>query len=141
MSIVGSYATDNCIGPNITIDVAVEMPSKLFHKHDYQNQRYPLKRAIYLSYIASNIGGNLAEKKTFVNLGDPYKPILKIVPFGRLNKHVTVHLHVAAQEGSFKLNRFLPAKNSIRSGWFFGENRSDDGKRFSDTFGQSGAKI
>lgn len=124
--IVGSYGTDSCIGPNITVDIAVEMPSKLFQKHDYQNHRYMRKRAIYLSYVASNIGEDVAVSKKFLDLGDSYKPILKIVPFGKLGKHVTVHLHVGAQAGSFKLNRFLPEKNSVRSGWYFGEDHPAD---------------
>ncbi|XP_046624374.1 nucleolar protein 6 isoform X1 [Neodiprion virginianus] len=126
ISVVGSYAIDCCIGPNFTVDVAVEMPAKLFQKHDYQNHRYFRKRAIYLSYIAANIGEDLVESKKFTNLGDTYKPILKIVPTGKLSKRVTVHLHVVAQEGSFKLNRFLPEKNSVRTGWYFGEDHPED---------------
>ncbi|XP_012256852.2 nucleolar protein 6 isoform X2 [Athalia rosae] len=126
ISVVGSYTTDSYIGPNITIDIAVEMPSKLFQKHDYQNHRYLRKRAIYLAYIASNIGTNLAQSTKFTDLGDNYKPILKILPFGKLGKHVTIHLYLATQEGSFKLNRFLPGKNSVRTGWYFKESHPVD---------------
>lgn len=128
ISVIGSYAIDSCIGPNVTIDVAVEMPKKLFQKHDYQNHRYVRKRAIYLSYIASNIGEELAESKKFADIGDNYKPVLKIIPSGKLGKHVTVHLHIAAQQGSFKLDRFLPSKNSVRTSWYFGEDQPEDGK-------------
>ena len=125
ISVIGSYAFDATIGPNIIIDLAVEIPEKLFQKGDYQNFRYLRKRAIYLSHIASNIRNDLAQEKFFV--GNNEKVILKLVPTGKLGRKCIVYIHIAAQENSFKLNRFSPEKNSVRPGWFFGKEFSADG--------------
>ncbi|XP_034171311.2 nucleolar protein 6 Mat89Ba [Osmia lignaria lignaria] len=122
ITVIGSYVIDAAISPNITIDLTVQMPSKMFQKQDYQNYRYLKKKAIYLACIASNITSDIAEHKKFI--GDNLRPILKLVPTGKLGTKITVLVHISAQEGSFKLNRFLPEKNSIRPGWFF--NNSND---------------
>nr|XP_012136698.1 PREDICTED: nucleolar protein 6 isoform X1 [Megachile rotundata] len=117
IAVIGSYAIDTTINSNVTVDLTIEMPSKMFHKQDYQNYRYLKKKAIYLAYITSHIRDNIAEHKKFV--GDNLRPLLKIVPTGKLGTKVNVLIHISVQEESFKLNRFLPEKNSIRPGWFF----------------------
>ena len=46
------------------------------------------------------------------------------------HKSVKVNLHVAPEEGYFKLNRFTPSKNNVRSQWFLGkteENQESSG--------------
>ena len=129
ISIIGSYALDAIICPNIIIDVAVEMPENLFQKGDYQNYRYLRKRAIYLAHLASNIDEDVAEQKSFI--GNNEKIILKLVPTGKLGKRCIVYIHVAAQDSSFKFNRFLPEKNSVRPRWFFETESSEEGKLFS----------
>ncbi|XP_076760517.1 nucleolar protein 6 Mat89Ba [Xylocopa sonorina] len=121
---IGSYVFDAATGPIITIDIMVEMPAKIFQKQDYQNYRYLKKKAIYLAHIASNITDDIATTKKFI--GDNLRPILKIVPNGKLGNKVNVLVHVSAQEGSFKLSRFLPEKNNIRPRWFFHDNKNDD---------------
>ncbi|XP_012273791.1 nucleolar protein 6 [Orussus abietinus] len=126
ISLVGSYALGTMIGPRITVDVMIEMPAKLFQKSDCQNYKYCRKRAIYLAYIASNIQCDIAESKTFLHLGDNRKPILKIIPSGKLGQKVTVYLHVVPEESSFKMNRFHPEKNNIKPVWYFDENGSKD---------------
>ncbi|KAK0168959.1 hypothetical protein PV327_002715 [Microctonus hyperodae] len=123
---IGSYCLGATIGPNIVIDIMIEMPSKLFHKHDYQNYRYMRKRAIYLSYIASCLNDDLVEKKTFI--GESWIPILKIIPTGLLSKRVVVNVHLALEFGTFKYNRFVPEKNSVRSDWYFNEKIENDDK-------------
>lgn len=117
IAFIGSYLYNATIGPNITVDIMIEMPAEMFKKLDYQNYRYIKKKAIYLAYIASSITNDIAEEKKFV--GDSLRPMLKIVPSGKLGTKINVLLHVTAQEESFKLNRFLPEKNSVRPGWFF----------------------
>lgn len=119
ISIVGSYPLGTSVGPNIIVDVMVEMPSKLFHKHDYQDYRYLRKRATYLSYIAAHLTEDLVEKKTFI--GESWMLQLKLIPTGSLSKRITVYVHLAAAVNSFKLNRFLPEKNCVRSSWYFNE--------------------
>lgn len=119
IAIIGSYAFDAAIGPNSTIDIMIEMPVKMFQKQDYQNYRYIKKKMIYLTYIASNITDDIAESKKFMN--NTLRPILKIVPSGKLGTKINVLIHISAQEESFKLSRFLPEKNNVRPQWFFSE--------------------
>ncbi|XP_011302572.1 nucleolar protein 6 [Fopius arisanus] len=120
ISPIGSYTVNTTVGPDVIVDVMVEMPSALFQKHDYQDYRYMRKRSIYLSYIAANLSDSLIERKKF--FGESYMPKLKIIPSGALGKRVTVHIHIAAEKGSFKLSRFSPEKNSVRPNWFFNSN-------------------
>ncbi|CAL7937003.1 unnamed protein product [Xylocopa violacea] len=119
---IGSYIFDAATGPIITIDIMVEMPAKIFQKQDYQNYRYIKKKAIYLAHIASNITNDIAATTKFI--GDNLRPILKIVPSGKLGNKINVLVHVSAQEGSFRLSRFLPEKNNVRPRWFFRDNKN-----------------
>jgi len=122
VNVIGSYNSGCILGSTVTVDVMVEMPAGLFRKQDYQNYIYFRKRATYLAFVASSIGSDIAESKRFI--GDNLRPSLKLRPSGRLNKKVDVVIHVSAQETSFKLNRFLPEKNSVRPGWFFNKKES-----------------
>lgn len=121
IAIIGSYMFDAAISPNITVDIMIEMPAKMFQKQDYQNYRYMKKKAIYLAFIAFNITDDIAKSKTFMN--DNLRPFLKIIPNGKLGTKMNVFIHISAQEGSFKLSRLLPEKNNVRSEWFFNEEK------------------
>ncbi|XP_020297478.1 nucleolar protein 6 [Pseudomyrmex gracilis] len=126
IKVVGSYNSGSeCIlGSRVTIDVMVEIPAALFRKQDYQNYIYFRKKAMYLSFITAAIGSDLAKSKKFV--GDNLRPLLKLQLNGRLNKKIDVIIHISVQETSFKLNRFLPEKNSVRPGWYFGKKSLED---------------
>lgn len=126
ISVIGSYNSECILGPTVTVDVMVEMPAGLFRKQDYQNYIYFRKRATYLAFITSVIGNDLAESKKFI--GDDLRPSLKLRPSGRLNKKIDIVIHISAQETSFKLNRFLPEKNSVRPAWYFDKESLEDGK-------------
>lgn len=127
ISVVGSYISECMLGPTVTVDVMVEMPADSFRKQDYQNYIYFKKKAIYLAFITSNIGSDIAESKKFI--GDDLRPCLKLRPNGKLNKKIDVIIHISAQETSFKLNKFLPEKSNVRSKWYFNKS-SDDSKSF-----------
>ncbi|XP_033341934.2 nucleolar protein 6 Mat89Ba [Megalopta genalis] len=116
IAVIGSYGYNAIVGPNITVDVMIEMPAKMFRKLDYKNYTYIKKKAIYLAYIASNITDDIAEERKFV--GDHLRPILKIVPTGKLGTKINVLVHITAQEESFKLNRFQAEKNGVRPKFF-----------------------
>lgn len=122
VSVVGSYDSGCILGTAFTVDVMVEMPAALFRKQDYQNYVYFRKRSTYLAFVASTLGSDIVESKRFI--GDNLRPCLKLRPSGRLNKKMDVVIHVSAQETSFKLNRFLPEKNSVRPGWYFNKKES-----------------
>ncbi|KAF7989496.1 hypothetical protein HCN44_008170 [Aphidius gifuensis] len=115
ISVIGSYSLGTTIGPNVIIDIMVEMPAKLFTKCDYQNYRYSRKRSIYLSYIAAHLDDSIVDEKKFI--GDSWSPKLKLIPDGSLAKKVAVYIHLAAEKTSFNLSRFLPEKNSVRPEW------------------------
>lgn len=117
IAVIGSYAFDATVGPNITVDVMIEMPTKMFQNIDYQNYRYIKKKAMYLACIASNITDDIAEDKKFV--GNNLRPMLKIVPNGKLGRKINVLIHISVQEESFNLSRFLPEKNNVKPRWFF----------------------
>ncbi|XP_012215234.2 nucleolar protein 6 [Linepithema humile] len=123
ISIIGSYNSGCIVGPTVTVDVMVEMPAGSFRKQDYQNYVYFRKKAMYLTFVTLAIGSDIAESKKFI--GDDLRPSLKLQPSGKLNKKVDVVIHISAQESSFKLNRFLPEKNSVRPGWYFDKKFSD----------------
>lgn len=126
ISVVGSFNSGCMLGPTITVDVMVEMPAESFRKQDYQNYMYFRKKAMYLAFVTSNIGNDIAESKKFVS--DGLRPCLKLRPNGKLNKKIDVMIHISAQETSFKLNRFLPEKNSVRPRWYFNKKSSNNGK-------------
>lgn len=124
IDVVGAYAFDAATGSNITVDVMIEMPTKLFQTRDYQNYVYIKKKAIYLAYIASNITNDIAESKKFV--GTDLKPMLKIVPSGKLGAKMNVLIHLSAHKETFRLIKFLPEKNNVRSKWFFDDVKERD---------------
>ncbi|XP_058808859.1 nucleolar protein 6 [Phymastichus coffea] len=113
----GSYSSDTIIGPNISIDIFVEMPENMFSKIDSKNYRYIRKKAVYLAFLASKINEEIAESKSFV--GNHWNPILKIIPQGNLNEKMIVYVHAAVQESTFLPNKFTAEKNNVRPNWFF----------------------
>ncbi|XP_032663829.1 nucleolar protein 6 [Odontomachus brunneus] len=123
ISVVGSYISGCILGPTVTVDIMVEMPAALFRKQDYQNYIYFKKKAIYLAFVTSNIGTDIAESKKFI--GDNLRPCLKLRPNGQLNKKIDIIIHISAQETSFKLNKFLPEKSNVRLKWYFNESLDD----------------
>lgn len=124
----GSYSLDTIIGPNAVIDILVEMPKNLFSAIDCKNYRYMRKKAIYLAYIGNSINQELAEKTCFI--GNHSSPMLKVVPNGSLGKRFIIYVHVLVEENTFKLNKFTPEKNNVKSKWFFNKSNVKDGKYF-----------
>ena len=126
ITVGGSYSLDTIVGPDVAIDIFVEMPGSLFSKIDSKNYRYIRKKAIYLAHIANCVNEELAESKCFA--GSNSNPTLKIVPNGKLSKRIIVYIHVVAQESTFILNKFTPEKNNVRPNWFFKQDDKNEGK-------------
>ncbi|XP_053973649.1 nucleolar protein 6 [Hylaeus volcanicus] len=124
ITVIGSYAFNGIVGPNITVDIMIEMPAKIFHKQDCLNYRYMKKKAMYLAYVASHITDDIADDKKYV--GNNLRPMLKIIPNGKLGKKLNVLVHISAQEESFALRRLLPEKNNVKPGWFFTDTTNED---------------
>ncbi|XP_049938031.1 nucleolar protein 6 [Schistocerca serialis cubense] len=128
ISLIGSWRLQCCVGPDVTVDLNVEMPQACFLKTDYLNQRYHQKRALYLAYLASYLQeSDLLEEVMFHTwCGNTLKPVLKLKPAGKLSKHVTVLLHLSAESTSLKMTRFSPSKNNVRQSWYFGDSDGTD---------------
>nr|CAD7443268.1 unnamed protein product [Timema bartmani] len=121
VSIVGSFASNSCVGPDVCIDLAVEMPRQCFQQSDHLNERYLRKSALYLCHLAGTLQScHLVQSASFrLCQGDPLRPLLEVRPVGKLGKRVVVALRPVPQSGVFKLARFSPEKNNIRPSWFF----------------------
>ncbi|OWF47935.1 nucleolar protein 6-like [Mizuhopecten yessoensis] len=123
VKMVGSFLSNTCVKPNVTLDISVTMPVECLQSKDNLNQRYLRKRALYLAVLAKHLRKKEeVEDLHFTYLhGSHYKPILILKVKGDTGKPVTVHLHVIAEEGLFKLNRFHINKNNVRKQWYRGE--------------------
>ncbi len=60
--------------------------------------------------------------------GNPLIPIAAVAPAGHLQGHAQVYIHITAEEGTFKLSKLNPCKNSVRSQWYYGAEHSETGK-------------
>nr|CAD7404931.1 unnamed protein product [Timema cristinae] len=121
VSIIGSFASKCCVGPDVCVDLAVEIPQQCFQQSDHLNERYLRKRALYLCHLAGTLHScHLVQSASFrLCQGDPSRPVLEVRPAGKLGKRVVVALRPVPQSGVFKLARFSPEKNNVRPSWFF----------------------
>ncbi|GIX91032.1 nucleolar protein 6 [Caerostris extrusa] len=90
---------------------------------DFLNQRYHRKRALYLSFIANSLlESDVIHNVKFKYQNECYlKPVLLVQP---KDLEITVCLAAYPASNAFKLSRFLPSKNNVRSSWYF-ENTED----------------
>lgn len=124
VSVIGSFGAGCCLGPDIKIDVKVEMPQICFDMKDYLNHKYHVKRALYLAYIAGKLqeSGLVEEVHFSQSCGNPLKPVLEVKPKEKLGKRVLIVVHLSPPADAFKLTRFSPEKNNVRPNWYFKEN-------------------
>lgn len=125
ISIIGSHAAATIIGPNLSIDIAVEIPAECFEKDNYMNMIYHKKKATYLSYLALKLQAfeQIKEIKFSFFKDNPLCPVLEIAHTSRFHKHVKFYLHITSEINTFKLNRFLPSTSNIRT-TLFNDNNS-----------------
>ncbi|XP_070396608.1 nucleolar protein 6 isoform X1 [Dermacentor albipictus] len=126
VQVVGSHAFGGAVGPDAVVDLAVEMPLECFEKTDFLNQRYHMKRALYLAVIASRLRkSELVEEMAFsTHRGDVASPTLILRPSGQAGKHFRVRLLPYPCAEQFKVSRFVPARSNLRASWFFKDNSS-----------------
>ncbi|XP_066905106.1 nucleolar protein 6 [Halyomorpha halys] len=122
----GSYDLLCPLGPMFSLDIGVVMPKKFFQKIDNLNQRYHLKRVLYLCYIASKLDGSdlisSEVKMHFSSMsGDSTKPLLTFRPSGKLSNYIEVKLFPVPEMHSFFYKRFVPFKNNVRAEWWGAE--------------------
>ncbi|CAH1396710.1 unnamed protein product [Nezara viridula] len=123
---IGSYDLLCPLGPMFSLDIAVVMPKKFLQKIDNLNQRYHLKRVLYLCYIASKLQDNdlisSEVKFSFSSMsGDITKPLLTFRPSGKLSTFIEIKLFPVPEMHSFIFKRFIPLKNNVRAEWWGAE--------------------
>ncbi|CCJ28579.1 unnamed protein product [Pneumocystis jirovecii] len=82
INVIGSFSLKTSVKEEeLNIDLAVEMPEKIFQKKDYMNYRYFYKRSYYLASLAAGIkkSHQFKGKQSFQILnGDGLKPIIVV---------------------------------------------------------------
>lgn len=126
---LGACNTNTLLGPKLQADIGVLMPEECWQKDNYLNLQYDQKRALYLTYLTQK----LVESKLFTGLNydhlkfnyynnNPLKPVLQITPPEEAGKNLaqklSIRIFVSCEPNSFKLNRFVPWNNNIRSSLF-----------------------
>ncbi|GFR09020.1 nucleolar protein 6 [Trichonephila clavata] len=122
---IGSYVYETMCCSKPIVDVAVEIPRRCWDKMDFLNYRYHRKRAFYLAYIANSLRNvDFIQDLKFSYQNECYlKPVLLVTP----KDFVDVTICVTAYPSEcFKLQRFVPSKNNVRSSWFFETNEDPD---------------
>uniref|UniRef100_A0A1B0CTL3 Nucleolar protein 6 n=1 Tax=Lutzomyia longipalpis TaxID=7200 RepID=A0A1B0CTL3_LUTLO len=126
--VVGSQKLGTILGNHLLVDICIEMPKEFFQTGDYLNMIYHRKRALYLCYILKHLkkkSPELGTQQEFMYArGNPLKPIL-LLTNPEKNKHVTFAIHLACEEITYKLVRFIPLRNNVRSGVIRGTPTSD----------------
>ncbi|XP_052280548.1 nucleolar protein 6-like isoform X9 [Dreissena polymorpha] len=122
----GSYGSDVCTRPGVSVDLMLEMPKECFDSMDYLNQRYIRKRAIYLVWVAKTLKkhSEVTDIKFTHHHGNCMRPLLAVTVKIGAHKPVVLHLHAVAHPGVFKLNRFHANKNNVRSSWCLGHSEA-----------------
>ncbi|EEC15910.1 nucleolar RNA-associated protein, putative [Ixodes scapularis] len=125
--LVGSHAFQGALGPDATADVALEMPQECFEKTDFLNRRYHVKRALFLSVLASHLRkSELVEEMKFGwHRGNTATPTLLLRPSGNAGKHFRVCLLPYPCPEQFKETRFVPVRSNLRASWFYATSAGD----------------
>ncbi|KAM7295240.1 nucleolar protein 6 [Ixodes scapularis] len=125
--LVGSHAFQGALGPDATADVALEMPQECFEKTDFLNRRYHVKRALFLSVLASHLRkSELVEEMKFgLHRGNTATPTLLLRPSGNAGKHFRVCLLPYPCPEQFKETRFVPVRSNLRASWFYATSAGD----------------
>jgi U3 small nucleolar RNA-associated protein 22 len=120
-NVVGSFALGTMVRNDgqPRIDFVVTMPRSIFQEKDYLNYRYFLKRAYYISCIASAIKSECNErfKMEFHYLnGNHLLPILVLQPLAVADSLSKWRIQIipTTQQGIFVEHRLLPTKNCLR---------------------------
>lgn len=125
---LGACNTHTLLGPKLQADIGVLMPEECWQKENYLNLQYDQKRAFYLTYLTQKLVESKFAGLTYDHLkfnyynNNPLKPVLEITPPEEAGKHLAqklcLRIFIGCEQNSFKLNRFVPWNNNIRSSLF-----------------------
>lgn len=129
VSLVGSYPLGTCIKPRVCVDLAVIIPSSVLHPMDAINQRYPRKRALYLAGLAQHLSFLKAVGSMSYSClhGNRLRPVLLVKPSGKDGDKVTLRIHAIPPPDFLKPSRFHPRKNNVKTEWFTGVAKEEQG--------------
>lgn len=118
MNTLGLYKINATIGPILNIVLHIVMPKAYFNEKDYLNGRYIVKRALYLSYIASYLkNANITDKISYTHLnGNNLIPIIQVS--SENVKNTMFKILPTPEENSFKLSRFDTDKSNLRVSYY-----------------------
>ncbi|XP_022104719.1 nucleolar protein 6-like [Acanthaster planci] len=128
VKVVGSFLLDILTQPDLSIDLAVEMPQACRQPKDYLNFRYHHKRALYCAYLANQLRGHdLVESVNYCwKDANHMRPVVVLKLAGKNVKHIQVKLHPCLPESNFKKSRLLPSKSNIRKQWYTGKSEIEE---------------
>lgn len=107
-------------GTNIggTVDIVVTIPFAMFHKEDYLNERFYHIKAFYLQTLAESLSSQDFVREIRFNYfkNATLRPVLEVFPVSdKIPSNIIFVIHCFAEEKTFKLSRFLPSTNNVRS--------------------------
>lgn len=135
LDVIGGFRTSSARKNVGHVDLAVCIPASCFEKKDIKNQRYHIKRALYLTQLAHLLNGatglGLIEKIQFqYHKGDFLKPVLLLTPSDEKLKTSTMfQLFVyPSPDCAIKTSALNPLHGNVAPKWFFNDYpiESDD---------------
>ncbi|KAM7416491.1 hypothetical protein PAMA_018513 [Pampus argenteus] len=122
VDLIGSYPLGTCTKPRIMVDLAVTIPADILHPKDALNQRYPRKRALYLTGLAQHLTSftDIGTMRYSCLHGNRLRPVLLLTPPGKESSTFTLRVHAYPPPGFFKPSRFHPQRNNVRTEWYTG---------------------
>ncbi|ROT73818.1 putative nucleolar protein 6 [Penaeus vannamei] len=89
MQFIGSFLSNTTTSQNRTVDIMLVLPKDCVHANDWQNGRWLVKRAKYLSWLAAELRENtelVSDLSWTTHLGCESRPVLQVAPSGGLGK-------------------------------------------------------
>lgn len=126
LDVIGGFKTSTARKKVAHVDLAVRIPASCFEKKDIKNQRYHIKRALYLTQLAHLLNGatglGIIERLQFqYHKGDFLKPVLLITPSDEKLKQGTIfQLFVYPNaDCAIKTPALHPTHGNVAPRWFF----------------------
>ncbi|KRZ72179.1 Nucleolar protein 6 [Trichinella papuae] len=125
--LTGSFPLELNVNPNLTVDIAVEVPKATFEEGSLNTYSYHLKMLLFLLLIASKLRTSKFVKQLNLEFfhDDPRKLIIVLHPKGDLDGRCIFHLIAYPEEGTFQLEKFAPSVHHLNAERFlkaFGED-------------------
>lgn len=117
VTVIGSYAICAVARPDMTVDVAVQLPPGLVLPKAHLNHRYHVIRAVYLLAVARHlrdVSYSLFGDQCIEALhGDPTRPVLLVKPSKA--EGFSLRLLPSIAPDTFAIPRLAPDRNGVRA--------------------------